>query len=235
MSDFFSLTVTVRAPRPSFSRRACACSPIGPAASRSWSRVVRSSGKVDSALICLAGAFSETGRSSMPRASWCSAEPTVGPRMLAASASDSAANAPMVSMPSRCSFSSATGPMPHSRRTGRPCSSTLSSSRRTTRMPSGLARPEAILAICFPDPAPTEATSPVSWRTLARKPWQNASTRSADVPASSGGSPKASSKESCSRTGTTLRTVSSTRRLATPYTTPRGGSTTAGAPTRRRA
>ena len=91
MSDFFSLTVTVRAPRPSFSRRACACSPIGPAASRSWSRVVRSSGKVDSALICLAGAFSATGRSSMPRASWCSAGPTVGPRMLAASASDNAA------------------------------------------------------------------------------------------------------------------------------------------------
>ena len=77
MSDFFSLTVTVRAPRPSFSRRACACSPIEPAASRSWSRVVRSSGKVDSALICLAGAFSATGRSSMPRASWCSAGPTV--------------------------------------------------------------------------------------------------------------------------------------------------------------
>ena len=77
MSDFFSLTVTVRAPRPSFSRRAWACSPIGPAASRSWSRVVRSSGKVDSALICLAGAFSATGRSSMPRASWCSAGPTV--------------------------------------------------------------------------------------------------------------------------------------------------------------
>ena len=78
MSDFFSLTVTVRAPRPSFSRRACACSPIGPAASRSWSRVVRSSGKVDSALICLAGAFSATGRSSMPRASWCSDGPDRG-------------------------------------------------------------------------------------------------------------------------------------------------------------
>ncbi len=87
ISDFFSLTVTVRAPRPSFSRRACACSPIGPAASRSWSRVIRSSGKVDSALICLAGAFSATGRSSMPLASRCSAGPTVAPRMLAASAS----------------------------------------------------------------------------------------------------------------------------------------------------
>ena len=216
MSDFFNLTVTVRAPRPSFSRRACACSPIGPAASRSWSRVVRSSGKVDSALICLAGAFSATGRSSMPRASWCSDGPTVGPRMLAASASDKAAKAPMVSMPSRCSFSSATGPMPHSRRTERPCSRTFSSSCRTTRTPSGLARPEAILAICFPDPAPTEATSPVSWRTLARRSWQKTSTCSGDAPASSGGSPKASSKDSCSRTGTTLRTVSSTRRLATP-------------------
>ncbi len=58
----------------------------------------------------------------------------------------------MVSMPSRCSFSSATGPMPHSRRTGSPSSNTRSSSRRTTRMPSGLARPEAILAICLPEP-----------------------------------------------------------------------------------
>ena len=54
MSDFFSFTVTVRAPRPSFTRRVCACSPIGPTASRSWSSVVRSSGNVDSALICLA-------------------------------------------------------------------------------------------------------------------------------------------------------------------------------------
>ena len=46
---------------------------------------------MDSALICLAGEFSATGRSSMPRASRCSAGPTVGPRMLATSASDSAA------------------------------------------------------------------------------------------------------------------------------------------------
>ncbi len=45
MSDFFSLTVTVRAPRPSFSRRAWACSPIGPVASRSWSSVVKSVGE----------------------------------------------------------------------------------------------------------------------------------------------------------------------------------------------
>ena len=69
ISDFFSLTVTVRAPRPSFSSRVCAWSPIEPTASRSWSSVVRSSGKVDSALICLAGPFSATGRSSIPLAS----------------------------------------------------------------------------------------------------------------------------------------------------------------------
>ena len=54
-------------------------------------------------------------------------------------------------------------------------------------MPSGLASPEAILAICLPDPAPTEATSPVSSRTLARRSWQNASTRLPIAPASSGG------------------------------------------------
>ena len=76
-------------------------------------------------------------------------------------------------MPSRCSFSSATGPIPHSRRTGRPSSSTRSSSWRTTRMPSGLASPDAILAICLPDPAPTDATSPVTSRILARSASQN--------------------------------------------------------------
>ena len=69
-------------------------------------------------------------------------------------------------------------------------------------MPSGLARSEAILATCLPVPAPTEATSPVSSRTLDFKVRQNASTSSADAPASSAGSPKASSNESCSRTGT---------------------------------
>ena len=90
----------------------------------------------------------------MPRASRCSAGPTVAPRMLATSASVRAANWPIVSMPSRCSFSSATGPMPHSRRTGNPPSSDRSSARRTTRMPSGLASPDAILAICLPEPAP---------------------------------------------------------------------------------
>lgn len=36
-------------------------------------------------------------------------------------------------------------------------------------------------------------------------------------------------------TGTTPRTVSKTRRLATPYTTPRGGNTTAVTPISRRA
>ena len=45
----------------------------------------------------------------------------------------------------------------------------------------------------------------------------------------------ASSKDSCSTTGTTPRMVSNTRRLATPYTTPRGGNTTAVTPISRRA
>ena len=102
-------------------------------------------------------------------------------------------------------------------------------------MPSGLASPEAILAICLPEPAPTDATRPVSSRTLARSRWQNSCTSSAVAPASSTGSPNASSNDNCSSTGTTLRTMSSTRRLATPYTTPRGGNTTAAAPTIRRA
>ena len=52
------------------------------------------------------------GPLSMPRASRCSACPTVAPRMLATSASVNAASCPIVSMPSRFSFSSATGPIP---------------------------------------------------------------------------------------------------------------------------
>ena len=102
-------------------------------------------------------------------------------------------------------------------------------------MPSGLARPDAILAICLPEPAPTEAISPVSSRTRRRNCAQNSSTSVSDALISSGGSPKASSKESCSTTGTTVRTVSNTRRLATLYTAPRGGSTTAVTPISRRA
>jgi len=83
-------------------------------------------------------------------------------------------------------------------------------------MPSGLAISEAILAICFPDPAPTEVIRPVCSRTRDLSRAQNRSTSSAVAPASSTGSPKASSKESCSSTGTIKRTVSITRLLATP-------------------
>ena len=216
MSDFFSLTVTVRAPRPSRLSRRWACSAIRTAASRSCSIVPRSAAKVDSALICLASARSATGRSSIPRASRCRPGPTPAPRMLATSASVSAASCPTVSMPSRCNRSSATGPIPHSRRTGRPASNAASSSGRTTRRPSGLARSEAILAICLPEPAPTEATRPVRSRIRRRNSAQNVSTSAAEAPASSAGSPNASSKDNCSSTGTSSRTVPRTRRLATP-------------------
>ena len=155
--------------------------------------------------------------------------------MLPASASDNAANCPTVSMPRRRNFSSATGPIPQSLRTGRLSSSGNSSSRRITRMPSGLAISEAIFAICLPDPAPTEVTRPVSSRTRSRNCAQNCSTSAAVAPARWGGSPNASSKDSCSSTGTIARTVSITRWLATPYTAPRGGSTTTADPINRRA
>ncbi|BCI88830.1 hypothetical protein NIIDMKKI_40360 [Mycobacterium kansasii] len=87
----------------------------------------------------------------------------------------------------------------------------------------------------MPEPAPTEATRPVSSRTRRRKASQNVATSSAVAAPRWGGSPKASSKDSCSTTGTRLRTVSNTRRLAIPYTTPRGGNTTAVTPISRRA
>src|SRR5271155_1936698 len=155
ISDFFSLTVTVRAPRPSRPSRWWACSAIGAIASRNSSSVVRSVAKVDSALICLATARSATGRSSIPWASRCNAGPIVAPRMLAASASLSAAMCPIVSIPSRRSFSSATGPIPHSLRTARPSSSRFSSARRMTWMPSwmpsGLAKPDGSQVVRTPD------------------------------------------------------------------------------------
>ena len=162
MSDFFSFTVTVRAPRPSFSRRA-----MGVLADRPdrFAQLVEGGqvvgegglgadllgGRVlgDGPVVDAAGQPVQRGPDRRPEdvgdlgvgqrgeRRWCRC------RVGAASPR----------RPGRCPTAAA----PEGRR-----SSALSSSRRTTRMPSGLARPDAILAICLPDPAPTEATSPVS-------------------------------------------------------------------------
>ena len=95
--------------------------------------------------------------------------------------------------------------------------------------------PEAILAICFPLPNPTDAVSPVSASMRVRMFSANAVTSATDAPTNSAGSPKASSKESISMTGITSRTMENVRSLALRYTDTRGGNTTAPAPTSRRA
>ncbi|SLH89178.1 Uncharacterised protein [Mycobacteroides abscessus subsp. abscessus] len=136
----------------------------------------------------------------MPRASRCNAAPMLPPSSDTASDSGRAANAPTVSIPSVRSLPSATGPIPHSLRTGSAASSRCCSAGETTRMPSGA---------------------------------QNSCTRATLAPASSAGSPNASSNDSVSSTGMRLRSASKTRPLISAYTAPRGGTTTALTPTSR--
>ena len=113
----------------------------------------------------------------------------------------SAASAPTLRTPTRCSAASATGPIPQSARTGSGASTSRSSSGATTRSPSGFASSEAILASCLPEPAPTDAASPLRLRTAARSAVPNASTCAGGAPASSGGSRNASSSDTGSTTG----------------------------------
>ena len=183
MSDFFSLTVTVRAPRPSSQQPA-----VGVLADRTdrLAQLIERGqvlGERGLGADLLGPARSATGRSSMPRASRCSAGPTVAPRMLATSASRQRGE---LHRWSRCPAGAASPRRPaRSPTAGAPAARRAACAPRrgrTTRMPSGLARPEAILAICLPDPAPTEATSPVSARTLARSCSQNRSTSAAHGP-----------------------------------------------------
>ena len=170
------LTVTVRAARSDDTSRRCAASVIRATASCTAVIVVRSASNVVSALTCFAAPRGATGRSSMPRASRCSSVPIATPRTSVASRRSSAARAPTVRTPSRCSAVSATGPIPHSARTGSGASTCCSSSGATTRSPSGFASSDAILASCLPEPAPTDAGSPVRVRTAARRAVANSST-----------------------------------------------------------
>ena len=142
----------------------------------------------------------------------------------------SLAKSPIVATPMRCSFVSATGPMPQSLRTGRGSSSSCSRARGTTNTPSGFACPEAILAYCLPDPAPMEEVSPVSSRISRRNPSPHSRTSFSVAPMSSVGSMNASSTDSCSITPACRATSSNTRFDAALYTTIRGRTTTADSP-----
>ncbi len=209
-----TLTVTVRAARPSPSSRRCAPSADLRTATATWPAVVRSAAKVLSALICLASARSCTGLSSYPRAIRAIAGPTVLPRAWTTSSSSIAARSPMVAIPNWDSRSPATGPTPHRLRTGSGSKTRAWSRRCTTATPSGLASSEAILAYCLPAPAPTEAGRPVASRIAARRSCAHWRVRSTSAPRSSGGSRKASSTETCSTTGACSANTSNTRRLS---------------------
>ena len=178
----------------------------------------------------MAIARGSTGRSSWPFASCQSARPTVEPSVMSTSTPLSLAKSPMVATPMRCSFVSATGPMPQSLRTGRGSSSSCSRARGTTNTPSGFACPEAILAYCLPDPAPMEEVSPVSSRISRRNPSPHSRTSFSVAPMSSVGSMNASSTDSCSITPACRATSSNTRFDAALYTTIRGRTTTADSP-----
>ena len=157
-----TLTVTVRAARPEASSLRCADSASRATASCTALIAVRSTSKVVSALTCLAAPRGATGRSSTPWAKRCSSVPTAPPSSLPASRASRAASSPTVWTPARCSASSATGPTPHSMRTGSGARTSCWVTGSMTRRPSGFASSDAILASCLPEPAPTEAGSPVA-------------------------------------------------------------------------
>ncbi len=81
------------------------------------------------------------------------------------------------------------------------------------RSPSGLANPQAIFAICLPDPAPTEHGTPVSRRTRSRSRLANSSTATSSAPDSAAGSVNSSSNATCSSGPTISRTTLTTRSL----------------------
>jgi hypothetical protein len=201
------LTVTVRAARRDATSRRWALAARSSTASRTATTSERSVSKVVSALTCLASPRSVNGRSSIPRARRCRPVPMVTPSSAVTSAGSSAASAPTVVTPARCRDVSATGPIPHSARTGSGSSSARSVPCGTMWTPSGLASSEAILAICLPEPAPTETASPVRSRTSARMRWASAATSSGPAPASTAGSANVSSKPICSSTGACSRTT----------------------------
>ncbi|SKY35646.1 Uncharacterised protein [Mycobacteroides abscessus subsp. abscessus] len=149
--------------------------------------------------------------------------------------SDIAARSPIVSIPRRANRSPETGPIPQSLRTGSAWRKSSCLLGGMTMTPSGLAIPEAIFAICLPLPTPTEAANPTPSKMRARISCAKASASAAVAPTRSTGSPNASSNDNISMTGTASRTMPKILLLTTRYTEPRGGSTTADAPTRRRA
>ena len=71
-------------------------------------------------------------------------------------------------MPSALRRTAVAGPTPWKSSTGRPATSAGASSGVMTRSPSGLARPDAVLARNFPNETPAEHASPVASRTSAR-------------------------------------------------------------------
>jgi hypothetical protein len=97
-------------------------------------------------------------------------------------------------------------------------------------MPFRLASPEAILATCLPDPAPTEGDQPRDIENLARNASQNFSTSDSVAPASSAGRRTPRRRTAARARRTTERTSRKTRPLANPVTPRRGGA----APPRRR-
>ena len=132
-------------------------------------------------------------------------------------------------------LASATGPIPHSFRTGSGSRIPCWSCTGMTKVPSDLAKPDPILANCFPAPAPTDDGSPVSSLMRFLRCSAHLRTSSGVAPLSSSGSMKASSTLSCSISPASSRRISITRRDAVLYTSKRGLTVIPEYPTKRRA
>ena len=143
--------------------------------------------------------------------------PCALPTRRTSSSAVTASRSATVCTPARRSRSAVAGPTPGITLTLIGRSRSRSVPGGTTTRPSGLSRSEAILAMNFEEPRPTDAVSPpVASATRARRSWANAVT----VSTSRSGSPatarstKASSSESGSTSGEAPRRMPITMPLA---------------------
>ena len=147
-------------------------------------------------------------RGSIPRASSWNHSPRE-PKRSISHGSGRWASSPTVSTPASRRRAAVFGPTPHSSEIASGARNAASSPGGTIVSPSGLSRSDAILAIDFVVPAPQEIVSPVSSRTrsLIQRP-----TSAGVAPDSTRCemSMNASSSESGSTSGETLRKISIT-------------------------
>ena len=164
------LSVTVLPATPWRSRRRASSAATGASRAASASAPRSSRLNVRSTPTDFRTRWDRTGRSSWHRATRASHRPVLPSWASRASASQDWRSAP-VSMPSRRSRFAVAGPTPWMSSTASAATTAGAWSGVITCRPSGLARPDAVLARNFPNETPALAVSPVSCWISARIAW----------------------------------------------------------------